>query len=600
MVIAPETELYLLKCPLAVDEAHQIDFANATAQHNYFASLPQIAVLNLTYQRDNDVIFFEKNIEEIRSYNYVMYKNKQYGNKWFYAFITKMEYENNVTTRIYISTDYFQTYMFDYEIKKSFIVRETVDDDTIGKHLVPENIDYGDYVTNTVANQTFTKNQTYICMMTSESIGNLSESEADFINGIARGVHVYAFNIETGLADFSTIKGHLDYLGKGTAILSLFMIPKDVTSWTSANLTLFNGDGTPSSTTVSCFIPSNTTDAKKYWTYTFNIPIGNYNFEDYHPVNGKMFTFPYIYFYVSNNAGSAIDYKFEDFYGNPEFEMYGCFTQGGDYRLIPKNSKRSTVSNSLLRGAYDGYCESLNGCQMPQLSWESDYYLNWCAMNKKQAILDTTMTAFGWGSSMIGAMMGGRTAGTGEAILVGQQETGSWSNMPSSQQGNWANTSKYRVQNTYAFDNSSSNMGSTIGGMVGSTANMVGSIANVMIQDRNAERVPNSINGNQYAGDITYSLNKFGFTFYTRTIRASYARRIDNYMSMFGYKVNETKVPNLKSRRNWNYIQTIGINIVGNIPQEAISFLKNIYNNGITIWHNPSNIYDYSVNNDII
>lgn len=53
-----------------------------------------------------------------------MYKNSNYSNKWFYAYITRMEYENDGMTNIYITTDVFQTWQFDLNFKESFIERE--------------------------------------------------------------------------------------------------------------------------------------------------------------------------------------------------------------------------------------------------------------------------------------------------------------------------------------------------------------------------------------------------------------------------------------------------------------------------------------------
>ena len=40
-----------------------------------------------------------------------MYRNPQYANRWFYAFITK-EYVNPNLTRVYIQTDVYQTWQF--------------------------------------------------------------------------------------------------------------------------------------------------------------------------------------------------------------------------------------------------------------------------------------------------------------------------------------------------------------------------------------------------------------------------------------------------------------------------------------------------------
>lgn len=67
---------------------------------------------------------------------------------------------------------------------------------------------------------------------------------------------------------------------------------------------------------------------------------------------------------------------------------------------------------------------------------------------------------------------------------------------------------------------------------------------------------------------------------------------------MYGYKVNEVKIPNITGRTNWNYVKTQECNILGDIPQEDMQTLKNIFNSGVTFWHNPSTFLDYSQNNN--
>ena len=78
------------------------------------------------------------------------------------------------------------------------------------------------------------------------------------------------------------------------------------------------------------------------------------------------------------------------------------------------------------------------------------------------------------------------------------------------------------------------------------------------------------------------------------------AKRCDDYLSMFGYKINDVKIPNLTGRTNWNYIKTIGCNFEGDIPQMYLNKIKEIFNSGITLWHNPNTMYDYSQNNTIV
>lgn len=148
MAITPNTNLRLLKCPIEADNKNQINFSNATAQYNYFNSLPKLSVDDddFSYQRKDSVIAYPEHIDSIMQYNYCMYQNENYSNKWFYAFITDMRYENDGLTYISIKTDVFQSWQFDLTFKASFVEREHVNDDTIGLHTVPENLDVGEVI----------------------------------------------------------------------------------------------------------------------------------------------------------------------------------------------------------------------------------------------------------------------------------------------------------------------------------------------------------------------------------------------------------------------------------------------------------------------
>lgn len=125
-------------------------------------------------------------------------------------------------------------------------------------------------------------------------------------------------------------------------------------------------------------------------------------------------------------------------------------------------------------------------------------------------------------------------------------------------------------------------------------------IANTLGEIYKESLIPNQSNGNINCGDVITASGNNDFHFQSMTIKEEYARIIDNYFSMFGYKVNETKIPNLTGRRNWNYVKTIDINIEATIPQADLEEIKNEFNSGITIWHNTSTFLDYSQNNDII
>ena len=70
--------------------------------------------------------------------NYAIYRNANFGSKWFYAFVTKIEYVNQSTSLVYLEQDYIQTWYFELTLKESFVERETVADDTVGANIVPE------------------------------------------------------------------------------------------------------------------------------------------------------------------------------------------------------------------------------------------------------------------------------------------------------------------------------------------------------------------------------------------------------------------------------------------------------------------------------
>lgn len=65
--------------------------------------------------------------------------------------------------------------------------------------------------------------------------------------------------------------------------------------------------------------------------------------------------------------------------------------------------------------------------------------------------------------------------------------------------------------------------------------------------------------------------------------------RIIQYFHRFGYKVNSFKTPNLRSRRNFNFIKTIETTLEGNLNTGIKEQIKTIYQRGITIWHAEGN-----------
>ena len=93
-----------------------------------------------------------------------------------------------------------------------------------------------------------------------------------------------------------------------------------------------------------------------------------------------------------------------------------------------------------------------------------------------------------------------------------------------------------------------------------------------------------------------------GFNLYNMTITYSYAKKIDDFFSRFGYKVNEVKTPNLNSRSKFNFIKVGGMDelVTGSIPASDLETINSIFRKGVTIFHNYNDIGNYLIDNPIV
>ena len=71
--------------------------------------------------------------------NYLAFQNPDYSNKWFFAFIDKVNRLSDDATEIYYTIDIWSTWWDYWSTKACYIIREHVDDDTIGVNTIPEN-----------------------------------------------------------------------------------------------------------------------------------------------------------------------------------------------------------------------------------------------------------------------------------------------------------------------------------------------------------------------------------------------------------------------------------------------------------------------------
>lgn len=545
-VIAPNSEIYLIKCPLELDNENQLSFANATAQHNYFNGLPKLSLTNATFQRKDGTIRWPGSMEDILEYNYCMYRNKSHGNKWFYAFIEEMTYVSDNMTSIKISTDVWQTWQFDITWKASFVEREHVVDDTFGAHTLEEGIPTGEYIVNAFDEYGVTNPTSFgIIMQVSDLPAEIWRSSMANRERVYGGLPSGCIELLFSFSDVQTLYLNLteaikwfDDLGKGEAIVAMYVVPKSV--FNNPQGVAFESDDQKHA--FECYIIPPTNSAYRIGTHNWT---RNSTLDTYSPHNNKVLCYPYNYLMISNNGGSDIVYRWEDFSSsNASFTLDMIINQGCDMKLRPSNYKRTNLSG--------GYAYAMTGQKLPVLSWNSDYYLNWQAKNGMNAVV-TSAEQF------------------------------------------------RRDLNTEDPEGWASYFGKLIGGTFDFVASGFRTITNSLSgANRDAKLTPDEEKGNSNTGDINFTLGKTCFSGYKMSVRRETAIMIDQYFDRYGYKVNINKIPALSSRTNWNYVKTVGCNIIGDIPQGDMQQIKSMFNNGVTIWHNASTYLDYSQSNNII
>lgn len=210
-------------------------------QLSYFTSLVpdnRFIFTDFSYQRKDNIIRVPINAEILfaNGINYCFYNNTHYGNKYFYCYIERIEFINENMTALHIKTDVFQTWYFEMEIKTSFVERETVLNDDIFKHTLPENLSVGDLRTEKIydicegklnaQSQSEFVNNYYVCLMTTEIINNLGtgipQSER-FAGGTVSGCFNYAFK---DLYEFGAGVKIVNEQGKIDSVVCCISIPK--------------------------------------------------------------------------------------------------------------------------------------------------------------------------------------------------------------------------------------------------------------------------------------------------------------------------------------------------------------------------------------
>ena len=420
-----------------------------------------------------------------------------------------------------------------------------------GANLQPENLETGEYkIQGTAELQSIAP--VFVFAYSALSI-NIAGTDIDLmvagnknINGIPTTV---VYLVATTLTGFATLAVNLfDMPGnQSEKVVAAFTVPQAAVNGNIVSKGdgwgVLAGSATP---TIQTLISTPTT------------------IDGYTPRNQKLRQYPYLYVGFNPPSGSEKIYRYENFTnGTPSFKIVSEVNPNPTVNFVPQNYRGKSGDNL-------SDMASLNG--FPQLATKIDVYNSWLAEN----------------SGIINVETREKYANARMDILG--NEIGMFTSL-----GNMLGT---------AAKGGGTETAGSYGGLFGNAIAMEKTAMNYdfYIEKLNAQKerqamLPDQVSlGASNATLLGYGLmNDNIFTRYG--LKRQFAERIDKFFDMYGYLTNELKVPNINNRPNWNYIKLAGANLIGEIPEMDLQEIKSLFNEGITLWHNPATFLDYSQNN---
>lgn len=572
MPFPPSGSIYLIG-GLRIDNnyTHSPLFDNQTDQLTYFTDPTRVKHQDTDYSyiRKDQTIKFKKKFEDLWDVNYMLYQNEM--GKWIFSFITDKVYINDNVTEILFETDVLQTYMFDYVIEQSYIEREHQDRwwgvANPKLNINDENLAYGDEYVKTFE-KTFRegsdKNIAWFLVVATEAIEFFQVDPQpttlppSMVQGTPSPLYYYLIPLDRrdtsgSLYNYFDGSGNsiltaLDfsnYVAEEPRILSMSYVPYlpfivnvsevgvDVTITVSSNEWI-----SLQATTVGPtfhILRLNTDELEAFDDFI----IGNFQKYEGKPLPGgfninqprdylkesKLLTFPYTYNLLTDNQATPMMVKNE--YVPGDIEFIRCA------QSMNINPKTKYYIDSY-RGENNGKMYNIINTTVNDLPLKSDAYINYLSQNRASA---TTGIALSLGGAALSLGIGAASGGVALPLLAGTALSG------------------------------------------------VSTVGAELAKRKDLQTTPDSLkhSGNNIAFsfvDDSIDLRHMRFEIDTR-----WKKILGDFWATYGYKCNELKIPDLKSRYYYNYIKMYQANIYGDIDNDELTRIRQIFEAGVTFWH---------------
>lgn len=299
-----------------------------------------------------------------------------------------------------------------------------------------------------------------------------------------------------------------------------------------------------------------------------------YNTNDpnaYVPKNNKLLTFPFMSLEI-NGYGQSNELKFENLSSKtPKILMCSKFLPGAGILAFPNNYD----------GIKNNYDAGVVGQPLPIMPYTKNDYMNEynANVNSRTATLNAMEQNrnLGYISSGISALSAIGGLATGLGLGAGMDSAAMSAGGGLSGLSGLASAGLAAYQSNVQYHQGLKAMEATLK----DTQNRPLSIAN----QNSSPSIP-VLNSNSAAPYVVW-----------KSIRKSFAIKIDNFFTRYGYRVNKEAVPDIRTRPSFNFLRCTDAHIKGNIPNADLVEMKGILEKGITFWH-TSQVGNYNQTND--
>ena len=397
----PDGEVKVLtNIPLDPDYNHTIFFASETARTAYFESHTSsyYSFDKMIYIRQTGRVRAPVSGDLFQNCNYMMYRNKQYLDKWFYAFIKQIYYINDNCCEIEFDIDVMQTYFPNCLIPECWIERAHTPTDKIGDNRVSENIDIGGYEIESTSRPDELATDWTVIMYSTFDPKTFQATGGTLNNGM------YSALARTAIGRLTMSKTQSG-VTNATWVTSPIPIIEDIVN-NHADLV----EGIVAIILTPTFFENN-----RIKQFTVTRPL---SYTGYTVRNKKLFTAPYLALYISDGTSNGKFYEFEEFISSGGVTaQFGIFSDNAPAQsviLAPYNYKGSGADSM-------NYSEMMIETSFPQCAWASDTFKTYLAQNQTNIGLSSALSV---AQIVGGAFSIAGTKGVGAAVGLGMISSG--------------------------------------------------------------------------------------------------------------------------------------------------------------------------------